>query len=141
MTKDAKGHGSDSRGGSQYARQAPTKNGRMRMYGSSMADRIKVAQDAQNIKEGRSAGSAGNPLGHDAWSNTPGGDREAASTLSSGGPKSDPAPVHDAMHHAMHNAISGPSYNGDASGQREAFLKTVRDVTPLLDKNYGKFKA
>jgi len=62
--KDAKGHGSDGRGGgSNYARQAPTKNGRARMYGSSMADRIKVAQDQQNIKEGRAAGSPGNPLG------------------------------------------------------------------------------
>lgn len=31
MAKDAKGHGSDTRGGSNYARQAPTKNGRARI--------------------------------------------------------------------------------------------------------------
>ena len=111
--KDAKGHGSDGRGGgSNYARQAPTKNGRARMYGSSMADRIKVAQDQQNIKEGRAAGSPGNPLGdagtadsvrrsfQSLYGNTGGSmasrDRGAASALASG-PKSAPVPVHDSM--------------------------------------------
>lgn len=81
--KDAKGHGSNGR---NYARQAPTKNGRARMYGTSMADRIKIAQDQQNIKEGRSAGTPGNPLGR----------ADAASELASG-PKSAAVPVHDAF--------------------------------------------
>jgi hypothetical protein len=111
--KDAKGHGSDGRGGgSNYARQAPTKNGRARMYGSSMADRIKVAQDQQNIKEGRAAGSPGNPLGdagtadsvrrsfQSLYGNTGGSmasrDRGAASALASGS-KSQPVPIHDSM--------------------------------------------
>lgn len=77
MAKDAKGHGSDTRG-SNYARQAPTKNGRARMYGTSMADRIKIAQDQQNIKEGRSAGSPGNPLGQTkGWGQYGSGDTES----------------------------------------------------------------
>lgn len=121
--KDAKGHGSNGRG---YARQAPTKNGRARMYGMSMADRIKVAQDQQNIKEGRSAGSPGNPLGRTdqeisdwnrraisglegrtgkAVSNNSllGGmkaklsDDIAAGRMLASGPKSVPAPIHDSM--------------------------------------------
>lgn len=106
MAKDALGHGSEGRGGSNYARQAPTKNGRARMYGSTMADRIKIAQDQQNIKEGRSAGSPGSPLGtgpspKDVLAMRDGetANRVAAAELSSGGSKSAAAPVHDSMTH------------------------------------------
>jgi hypothetical protein len=78
--KDAQGHGSNGRSGAM-ARLAAARTNPNHPLG--VLSRV-VSQ--------------GTPIaGQDAWSNTPGGDREAASTLSSGGPKSDPVPVHDSM--------------------------------------------
>lgn len=114
MPKDPKGHGSEKRGGSNYARQAPTKNGRARMYGTSMEDRIKIAQDQQNIKEGRSAGSPGNPLGH----------ADAASQLRAGsGSKSDPVSTHDA--HRVKEA--------------EGSMSRLRDTFKQGDNKHGEY--
>jgi hypothetical protein len=104
--KDAKGHGSDSRGGgggkklsmeatiwrAQLAKDAAARSG-----GSPMREHDKLYGEAATNRA----------MFGDAWSNTPGGDREAAGVLSSGGPKSEPAPVHEAMHHAMHNSYGG----------------------------------
>jgi hypothetical protein len=73
--KDAKGHGSDSRGG-----QFPDHAARIR------------------------ADSEKNPLkGYFLGGGTPASDQAAREILSSGGPKSDPAPVHDAMQTPGHS--------------------------------------
>ncbi len=79
--KDAQGHGSNGRGGSAWPKQQPIRN---------------VPTLAQYGAKTQNAGMT-DAFKADAWSSTPGGDREAASTLSSGGPKSDPVPVHDSM--------------------------------------------
>jgi hypothetical protein len=146
MAKDAKGHGSDGKGGSSYARQAPTKNGRARMYGTSMADRIKIAQDQQNIKEGRAAGSSGDPLGTGlsprdvlAMRDSETANRVAAAALSSGGPKSAPIPIHDSMpprHSAMDSEWQAPRTGHGPRG------KIASDPTfersPLTGENTGR---
>jgi hypothetical protein len=115
--KDAKGHGSEKgRGGGPHPWQ------RTGGWGSSAVRDHGSPPKGPSHSWGPPGGTWLSGTGQtqkvdaDAWSNTPGGDREAANTLSSGGPKSEPAPVHEAMHHAMHNAISGPSYTGNATG-------------------------
>ena len=155
MAKDAKGHGSDGKGGSSYARQAPTKNGRARMYGTSMADRIKIAQDQQNIKEGRAAGSSGDPLGTGlsprdvlAMRNAETTRRVAAALAS--GPKSAPVPVHDSMSNGKidyaHNplGLSRSEVNSDGipNINRRGYGRIASDPTfersPLTGENTGR---
>jgi hypothetical protein len=82
--KDAKGHGSDSRGGSS---------------GSGFT-----------LEKARAALRQPPDIPY------PGGDREAATALSSGGPKSDPAPVHDSM---MASAVrGGPGLAAQAAAEK-----------------------
>jgi hypothetical protein len=115
--KDAKGHGSEKgRGGGPHPWQRT--GGWGNGANSKLAGRLEKAGFIDSSGQAAHMTAIDDESKRDAWSNTPGGDREAAHVLSSGGPKSDPAPVHEAMHHAMHNAISGPSYTGNAAEDR-----------------------
>lgn len=106
MAKDAKGHGSDSRGGGSTA-DNPGPRMRAVMANNSGYSNLRAKAEAMKADNDRSFVQGGVPLrqggwggsgppSNDAWSSTPGGDREAADVMASG-PKSDPVPVHDSM--------------------------------------------
>jgi hypothetical protein len=144
MAKDARGHGSNSRGGS-YPNIDTNLKGPGRHVGYSngpwQINKLGAGYLATHSRTGESF--RGDSLGHvsdqlaarDAASKTSYSpdssgahnsplvsNAAAARELASGSPKSAPAPVHGGM----------------STAQREAFIKTARAVTPMLDKNYGK---